>query len=105
MGDDGNISSVDSIFALQIISSQVFGAFLGCLISRGGVSDKSGSFSPNVAKLCPFSGDCSISSDWFYVFILEMASTTIFTTLIMHIKRINGSKKDDILNAASIALT
>ena len=34
---------------------------------------------------------------------MEMICTAIFATLILHIKRINGSAKEDVLNAASVA--
>ena len=65
-------------------------------------------FSSNIAFLCPWDGksdnDCHIGKIWFYILFMEMVCTFIFVTLILHIKKINGSAKEDILNAASVAL-
>ena len=36
---------------------------------------------------------------------MEMICTAIFASVILHVKKINGSKNEDILNAATISGT
>ena len=96
-------------YAGMIILSQFFGAGFGCLISRAAVIDSETRFEPNLGYtlVCPgggFGSDCDPDAYWVFVIIMEMVATFVFVTLILNLKKINGSD-NDILNAFSIALT
>jgi len=103
----------DTIFALIMIVSEILGGFIGCLIARFGVYKKDlpgGKYEyvGGVAKLCPgftttSALTCNPEDKQFELFMVEMIMTFLFVSIILNIKRINGSN-EIIINGASVSL-
>ena len=105
------------LFAFMIITAEIVGGILGVCIVRAGTvtttewtaTDQIVRYYPKPAILCPTTQNhvpkCDDKSTYKQVFFTEMIGTFIFVSVILNIKYQNGSKKDAVLNAMTVALT
>lgn len=90
------------IFFAMIILAQIFGAFVGACIVRGGLVIKDCNIFPNIATLCPpkFTDeddlrqcDYNEGKQVFNMFIVETFGTFLFVSLVLNIKYHYGHSK------------